>query len=481
MITGMNLWDANVWSFVITLTILFSAMILANILRNTVKFIRHLMIPSSVLGGFIILFVNFLVKECTGSALFQAATLEMLTYHGLGLGFVAIALRNPEKQVQRKDQPGGFDSGATVVGGYLLQAVLGLGISLGLYKVLGGFFASGLLLPMGYGQGPGQAYNWGNNYENLYGFEHGTSFGLTVAAMGFVAASVGGIIYLNHMRRKGLLKNELGGDVHDEHLTAEQITGGDEIPLSESMDKFTIQLALVFFAYTVAYLFMYGINCIIDTGVLGSFGTNTVQPLIWGFNFLIGTLFALLLKAVLRGLQKKKIIKREYCNNFMLNRISGFMFDIMVVASIAAINLSAFVHVEFIVPLALLCVVGAVATYIYLDYLCKHIYKDFRHEAFLSLYGMQTGTASTGIILLREIDPRFETMAASNLVYHQPWAMVFGFPMMLLMSFAPQSVANAVITLIVLIVLFVLMMVINFRHRIFKKAYARRKKQEVNR
>ena len=50
-----------------------------------------------------------------------------------------------------------------------------------------------------------------------------------------------------------------------------------------------------------------------------------MQPLIWGFNFLIGTLFALLLKAVLRGLQKKKIIKREYCNNFMLNRISGFM------------------------------------------------------------------------------------------------------------------------------------------------------------
>ena len=477
MITGMNLWDTGVWSFVVTITILFSAMMLANILRNTVKFIRRLMIPSAVVGGFIILVINFAVKELTGTALLESATLEMLTYHGLGLGFVAMALRNSEKQVEHKGQPGGFDSGATVVGGYLLQAAVGLGLSLGLYKILGGFFASGLLLPMGYGQGPGQAYNWGKNYENLFGFEYGTSFGLTVAAMGCVAASVGGIIYLNRMRRKGLLEKELGGDVHDEELTADKITGGNEIPLSESMDKFTVQLALVFIAYTLAYLFMYGINCIIETGILGNFGVNTVQPLIWGFNFLIGTLFALLLKAVLKALQKKKIIKREYCNNFMLNRISGFMFDIMVVASIAAINLSAFAHVEFIVPLILLCVLGAVVTYIYLDYLCKHIYKDFRHEAFLSLYGMQTGTASTGVILLREIDPRFETMAASNLVYHQPWAMVFGFPMMLLMSFAPQSVTNALITLGVVVVLFALMMVINFRHRIFKKAYARKAKQ----
>ena len=34
MTTGMNLWDANVWSFVITMTLLFVAMIIANILKS---------------------------------------------------------------------------------------------------------------------------------------------------------------------------------------------------------------------------------------------------------------------------------------------------------------------------------------------------------------------------------------------------------------------------------------------------------------
>ena len=39
-----------------------------------------------------------------------------------------------------------------------------------------------LLLPMGFGQGPGQAYNWGHNFQEL-GFEGGVSFGLSVAGV----------------------------------------------------------------------------------------------------------------------------------------------------------------------------------------------------------------------------------------------------------------------------------------------------------
>ncbi len=41
------------------------------------------------------------------------------------------------------------------------------------------------------------------------------------------------------------------------------------------------------------------------------------------------------------------------------------MFDLMVVASIAAIDLSAFTHKEFIIPLILVCTAGMFATYWY--------------------------------------------------------------------------------------------------------------------
>lgn len=154
----------------------------------------------------------------------------------------------------------------------------------------------------------------------------------------------------------------------------------------------------------------------------------------------------------------------------MQNRIAGFMFDLMVVASIAAIDLSAFRQVNFILPLGIISVVGAVGTYYYLRFVCHRIYPWYEHEAFLSLYGMQTGTASTGTILLRELDPKFQTQAADNLVYHMPWAILFGAPMFLLMGVAPQGVTQSLITLIACVALFAVFNVILFRRSIFKKA-----------
>ncbi|MBR4703518.1 MAG: hypothetical protein IKO91_06715 [Oscillospiraceae bacterium] len=469
MTTGINFWDGQVWAFIVTMFYLFAAMILANTLRNTIRPLRKLLIPSSVLGGLLLLLVSFLYKECSGRPLIPTETLEMLTYHGLGLGFVAMALRNIEKAQDKRSRSGAFDAGVTVVSGYLLQAVAGLLISMLCYYLLRSFWASGLLLPMGYGQGPGQAYNWGHNYEQLYGFDGGTSFGLTVAAMGFISASVGGVVYLNRLRRKGILKSAGEGFYENEALTAEQMGGKNEIPLAESMDKFTVQVALVFIAYIAAYLFMKAVDLLIETNVLGNFGYNTLRPLLWGFNFLIGTIFAILEKALLRGLHKKGIIRREYTNVFMQNRIAGFMFDLMVVASIAAINLSAFTRSEFIVPLSLACVAGAVLTYVYLSILCRRVFSQYPHEAFLSLYGMLTGTASTGVILLREMDPNFETQASDNIVYHQPWAIVFGFPMLLLLPVAAQSPGRGWMTFGILVLLFIIMQLIVFRKQVFKK------------
>ena len=468
MTTGMNLWDANVWSFVITMVLLFAAMIIANILRNTVPFLRRLMIPSSVLGGFLLLIVHTVFKNCFHIELYSTGILEILTYHGLGLGFSAMALRTVTKKADNRSKTGALDCGVTVVSTYLLQAIMGLAVTVILFYAINSFFASGILLPMGYGQGPGQAYTWGHTYEASWGFTNGTSFGLAVSSMGFVSASIGGVIYLSRMRRKGRFHGEIGKDASDENMTIDEYAGKNEIPLSESMDKFTIQVALVFFAYILAFLFMKGVNVIVDTGVLGGLG-KTVQSMIWGFQFLFGTIFGIIIKAILGKLRKKNIMKRDYVNNFMMNRISGFMFDIMVIASIAAIDLSAFLTPSFIIPLTIICILGAVGSYLYLQVICKRVFPMYEDAAFLSLYGMLTGTASTGAILLREVDPKFESQASDNLVYHQPWAILFGFPMFLLLGVAPQSMGKCLITLGACVVLFLVMNLILFRKGIFKK------------
>jgi Na+/glutamate symporter len=64
------------------------------------------------------------------------------------------------------------------------------------------FKAAGILLPMGYGQGPGQANNVGGTYETM-GFLGGRSFGLSLAASGYLVACIVGVIALNVLIRRG--------------------------------------------------------------------------------------------------------------------------------------------------------------------------------------------------------------------------------------------------------------------------------------
>lgn len=82
------------------------------------------------------------------------------------------------------------------------------------------------------------------------------------------------------------------------------------------------------------------------------------------------------------------------------------------------------------------------------------------------MYGMLTGTASTGIMLLREIDSEFKTPASDNMVYQNFPAIVLGFPMMFLATLAPQK---PILTLIIFVLFFAVLNVVLFRSRIFKK------------
>jgi len=238
------------------------------------------------------------------------------------------------------------------------------------------------------------------------------------------------------------------------------------------MDKLTVQIALVAIAYAMSYLLMMGFNVVINTGILGDFGFNTLQPLVWGFNFLFATFTAILLKTILRKLKLSGLIKREYTNDFLQNRFSGFMFDIMVVASIAAIDLSAFRVRAFVIPLIIIFIIGIVSTYFYCDIICKHIFPTLRHESFLALYGILAATNSMGFILLREIDPNFNTPVARYVIYQVIYASIFGFPLMLLMGYAPHGVLPSVITVGILIAFFAVMNLLLFRRQLFSKRRA---------
>ena len=84
-------------------------------------------------------------------------------------------------------------------------------------------------------------------------------------------------------------------------------------------------------------------------------------------------------------------------------------------------------------------VLGAVVTLFYLMWLAKRIYPGYYYEGLLSMYGMMTGTISSGILLLREIDPDMRTPAANNLVLGSSTGILFGIPMLIFINMAAES------------------------------------------
>ncbi len=452
--------DSSVWSTFHLITVLLVSLLVANMLKKAIPWLRQSLIPNSVLGGCMLIVVAGVYRAFTGEVLFDTgyfggngtAQLELITYHCLALGFIASSFKTKKEKMTRQRTVEIFNTGITTVSTYLLQAVLGLGITIIAAKVISGFFpAAGVLLPFGYGQGTGQALNYGGIYESQFGFQGGKTFGLTIAALGFLSASIGGVFHLNLLKRRGIIKPH--GEVA-EKIRPEDLQGENEIPLQESMDKLTVQVALVAVAYWLAFLMMHLLSLVLPG----------MKSVIFGFNFILGVLAATLMKAVLQILRKKGFVKKEYTNDFLMTRTSNFCFDIMVVAGIAAIRLSELERFWGI--MLILGVVGLVSTYWYNYRIAKALFPAYAEEQFLTMYGMLTGTASTGIILLREIDGAFETPAADNMVYQNFPAIVFGFPIMLLATLAPVKPA---LTLGILAVFFIVMNVILFRSKLFGK------------
>lgn len=281
-------YDA-VWAFIVQLGLLILFMMLGNILRHIIPLFRKCLIPSALLGGGLLLAVNIIGKQF-GFVLVDNRLMQVITYHCLAIGFASMSLKT-EKSAHKTSRAQVVEFGALQGGTYMLQAFAGLGITLILFLLTNYSdnvisYVCGLILPLAYGQGPGNALSWDINFTNNAAtqFAGNGSFGLSLASIGFVAL-----------------------------------------------------------AYAISFGFM------VFWGKLSAF-TNSIA---WGFNFLWASLAAILIRFMVQQLRKRKLLQREYINNYQI----------------------------------------------------KECFKGFEHEFFLMSFGTMTGTASNGMILMKEIDP----------------------------------------------------------------------------
>ena len=465
---NVSSWDftlANydaVWLFMTQLGLLLIFLMLGNILRRKIPLFRNCLIPSALLGGAVLLIVNIIGKQF-GFVLIDNRLMQVITYHCLAIGFAAMSLKT-EKSTHKTNKAQVLEFGALQGGTYMLQAFVGLGITLILFLLTRNeenivSYICGLILPLAYGQGPGNALSWDINFTNIPAtqFAGNGSFGLSLASIGFVVASVFGVLYINIYKKRGTLFVRKGS-IYDEFVDQTN-PSGEEIPDSESVDKFTLQVGFVALAYAISFGFM----CFL--GSLSAF-TNSIA---WGFNFLWASLAAMLIRFVVKHLRKSHLMNREYINNYQMDRISGLSFDLMIVAGVTAIEVNDIKN--YILPIVILCLVGTAVTYVYIRLVSKECFKGFEHEFFLMSFGTMTGTASNGVILMKQIDPGLRTPTSSLYILSNFPAMIMIAPLLLLLGFAGQSLTNAVIAWIIFFILWLAYTVYLFRRKIFKKRY----------
>ena len=150
-----NFWDYSVWGFINLLAVLMGSMLLANILKRRIPLLQASLIPTSVLGGGLLLIVVGIWRLITGEDLFETpffggngtATLELITYHMLALGFIASAFKTSDGKLTKERTVEIFNTGVTTVSTYLLQGVVGLGITMVYALLFTDFFpAAGIFI-----------------------------------------------------------------------------------------------------------------------------------------------------------------------------------------------------------------------------------------------------------------------------------------------------------------------------------------------
>ena len=413
------------WQFLIDMGIIGAALMLATVIRNRIGFFQKYLIPNALTAGFILLpFYNWVFPRWG----MDTMSLENIVFHFLNISFISMTLRvSKEKRHSSRDV---FATSTMVLSQYALQCFLGTLLTIIMIKTfLPGLFPGfGLFATLGYSLGPGQAFAIGKGWENM-GFTGMGDIGLTFGALGFIWASFGGVFLVNYGIRKGWISKEEQERISDGQMRHGVLRRGESaesrsvtnITNPEAIDPLTFNAGLVLGTYLLAYLGLRALSWAL--AFLGDSGIQLATNL-WGIMFIFCGLTAMVVKAALKGMRIEYIVDNE-----RMTRISGFTVDFMVASAIGAISIA--VVTQYWIPIVIVAGLTGLATTFSHIWLSSRVFQSHVFYRMIMVYGAATGTAPSGLALLRIIDPNFETPASRDFMLSAGLTFVFAIPIIL--------------------------------------------------
>ncbi|MCK7479217.1 MAG: hypothetical protein M0C28_19005 [Candidatus Moduliflexus flocculans] len=424
------------WNVLIYLILIGVLLFVGKIVKTKVPFINKIVLPTALMGGIIGLTVSLIVNAIWPSVnLVDTDVMEAIVYHALALGFISLSLKKTDKANQKKRKL--WSTGMIITSTYALQGFLGVLLVMLFWGDK--FIGSGILLALGFGQGPGLAISFGNMWTEFLG-GNGASLGASYAFLGFLWGGIVGVFAINFLaRKKGFEKPAQYEDKSVQKTTIEI----DTVREVSALDGLTVQIVIISIIYGLVWLTLYVFGLILKPE-LGGIG-KTVYNLMEGFNFIIGIGYAVLYKLILKAIQKKNPQAELITNNYLLSNISSTCFNYMIAGSVLTITASFLSEYGWL--LLVVTTVGGIATFFYTRYITNRVYTQHKDEYFIALYGMLTGVASTGIALLKGLDRNLETPVAEELVLGSGTAIAMALPLfgILMLPQLGQGTANQVL------------------------------------
>lgn len=394
------------------------ALMFLGVLIRKIPFMRQTLMPAPVLGGI----VGFILMN-TGVLDLDYHTFERITFHLFTLSFISITYTSMNQK--KKANKGVFKGGLwlALMFGLMIsvQALVGSSIFLGVRA----FFSDMELIPAlgglvahGFAQGPGQAVAIGTIWEG-FEVENAIQYGLLYAATGYLFAIVVGIPFARWLLKKGKVKHDIhAADSSEKNLSHGVIVDrenkkilGYQTAHHANLDTLSLHFALVGVTYLLAYGFVELITNNFLTGPKN-------EALFFGNMFAWGILISFGVKKILRKLKFNYIIDTN-----IQSSITGFLVDFLMLSSLLAINLQLIKEGLFWVVLTVFVV--ATINFFIVRYFALRS-GNHEYERFMTEFGITTGTAATGMLLLRVVDPQLKSPVVQELVWWNILNLIVG-------------------------------------------------------
>lgn len=379
------------------------------VLRAKIPLFQKGLLPSCMIGG-----VMGLIIVSFGLVKLDGPTLGALTYHFFAISFMSLALAGREKNGEAGGSRVTFRAtlhfalifliamfGQAFVGGAITYVMAGAGMDV--------FPEFGTMVASGFAQGPGQAITMGKIWEASgrgNGVELSQNIGLIFASLGFVMAFGVGVPLMNWGIKRGLAQHLGSGVTKEVELgimeVDSNISMGRHTTHASNIDTLAVHVMILGICYLLTYLF-----CDLGGTIISKLPLEDPKKWVafsWGMFFLYGLFMASAMRLCIDKLGFGHII----CTPLQ-NRITGMSVDFLIVCTLVGVKMA--VVSRYIVPISIVTIVVTALSLGVVYYYCRRFDRD-QLEQMGALFGTVTGTASTGVLLIRLVDPGFKTPAA---------------------------------------------------------------------